>query len=127
MVEERTGNIVVQVSPRFERDQSQPERELYLFSYEVSIQNQGPIAVQLLRRHWLIQDALGRIEEVEGAGVVGKKPKIEPGQIFQYSSFCPLPTPTGSMRGYYYLVDEQGTDLKVTIPTFVLAEPTFLH
>lgn len=127
MFEQQTGSIFIRVRPRFEKDQSQPERELYLFSYEVLIENRGQAPVQLLRRHWLIKDGMGRVEEVEGDGVVGLQPRIEPGQVFQYSSFCPLPTPTGSMSGFYYLVDSGGKELKVTIPTFSLSEPTHLH
>ncbi len=75
----------------------------YFFSYTVEIHNGGEKTVQLVGRHWIITDAHGKVEEVQGAGVVGQQPTLEPGESFKYSSFCPLPTPTGTMEGSYLM------------------------
>jgi len=81
----------------------------------------------LLSRHWVIRDATGRIEEVRGPGVVGEQPVIEPGQSFEYTSGCPLPTPFGSMEGTYQLVTESGIEFDARIAEFMLREPGAIH
>jgi ApaG protein len=127
MFEQVSNQIKVEVLPSFVQDQSDPRRSIWYFSYHVKITNESETPVQLMSRHWIIIDALGRVEEVEGTGVVGLQPTIPPGQIFEYSSFCPLPTPTGTMRGSYLMTDPRGQEMKVSIPLFVLAEPGHYH
>ncbi len=95
----------------------------YLFSYRIRITNQGDGVVQLLRRHWTITDGTGRVEEVDGAGVVGETPVLRPGASFEYTSFCPLPTPFGTMRGSYLMRAEGGGDFAVEIAPFSLIAP----
>lgn len=122
-----TQQIKIEVSPSFIPDQSNPERSFYFFAYKVKITNEGDQRVQLLRRSWIIVDGTGQTEEVEGAGVVGLQPKVEAGQSFEYSSFCPLQTPTGTMRGRYLFVDATGQEFWVSVPEFILSEPSFFH
>lgn len=122
-----THSICVKVTPKYQAEQSDPGRSHYIFSYEVEIENKADFAVQLVRRHWIILDGNGRSQEVEGEGVVGEKPLLRPGQSYSYTSFCPLNTPTGSMRGAYLMVGPSGEELSVEIPLFILAEPSHYH
>ncbi len=117
----------VEVVPRFVAEQSNPDDDEYVFAYTVTIRNTGQVAAQLVSRHWIITDADGHVEEVRGAGVVGEQPLLAPGQTFQYTSGCPLPTPVGSMRGSYQCVAEDGTRFDAPIPEFVLSMPRTLH
>ena len=96
MYERSTRNIRVAVKPAFLDDQSDPDEQRYLWSYTVTIENKGPETVQLLSRYWQITDGRGQVQEVRGPGVVGAQPVIAPGQKFQYTSGCPLPTASGS-------------------------------
>jgi ApaG protein len=127
MFEATTHQIRVRVMPAYVPDQSDPDMNRYFFSYTVEIENQGPKSVQLVSRHWIITDSQGHVEEVKGPGVIGQQPTLEPGQKFEYSSFCPLPTPTGSMQGSYVMVDGKGDKLEVQIPEFLLIEPGQYH
>lgn len=122
-----TRQIRIEVAPTFEAERSDPARGLYYFSYRVRITNGGPETVQLLGRHWIISDGYGQIEEVRGDGVVGRQPTLQPGETFEYQSFCPLTTPTGSMRGTYSMVNSRGETWDVQIPLFILAEPSRFH
>jgi ApaG protein len=117
----------VDVVPRFLPKQSEPDEGRYLFAYTVTVRNTGDVAAQLLSRHWIITDADGQVEEVRGPGVVGEQPLLQPGQAFQYTSGCPLPTPVGSMHGSYQCIAEDGTAFEVPIPEFVLSAPRALH
>jgi ApaG protein len=108
----------------FLADQSQPERGHYVWAYRVAIENRGSETVQLLRRTWRITDALGRTQEVHGAGVVGEQPVLEPGESFEYTSGTPLPTPSGFMRGLYHMVvTATGEAFDAVIPAFSLDSP----
>lgn len=113
----------VQVKPAFLEEQSDPESGRYLWSYTVTIENQGEEAVQLLSRYWHITDAIGRMQEVRGPGVVGAQPVIEPGQIFEYTSGCPLPTASGAMSGRYVMRAASGEAFEAEIPPFLLESP----
>ncbi len=107
-----------------------PERSRagsWFFAYAVRIANEGSSPATLLRRHWVITDANGREEHVEGPGVVGMQPTIAPGQTHEYSSFCPLPSPLGSMRGSYQMLRPDGTLFEAAIPEFALAVPDALN
>ena len=127
MFESTTQKIKVEVHPSYVRDQSNPAQNYYYFTYRVRIVNQGENPVQLLRRHWIIKDAFGEMEEVSGDGVIGQQPTLRPGDVFEYSSFCPLATPTGSMQGTYYMRSSAGVEIAVEIPLFVLSEPNHYH
>ena len=115
------NNVDVQVKSSFIPERSDPRNGLFFYAYNVTITNSGGQPCQLLTRHWIITDALGNEEEVKGPGVVGETPKLEVGQSFNYTSFCPLKTPVGSMKGSYQMVDEQGEHFDAPIPAFALA------
>ncbi len=119
-----TRGIRVSVRPFFLEDQSQPEERRYVWAYRVRIENQGIETVRLLRRTWHITDSRGRIQHVEGSGVVGEQPQLHPGEAFEYTSGTPLETPTGFMTGAYHMViPETGENFDVQIPSFSLDSP----
>jgi ApaG protein len=120
-----TSGIRVTVESRHIAERREPGR--WFFAYQVRIANEGPLTAQLLSRHWIITDALGREEHVQGPGVVGQQPVIHPGETHEYTSFCPLPSPLGSMRGTYQMVRTDGTTFEATIPEFTLAAPESLN
>ncbi len=119
-----TENIVVRVRPTYLPQQSDPDGRRWVWAYAIEIENLRPEAVQLLARHWTITDALGRVEEVRGAGVVGEQPVIPPGGVHRYASGCPLPTSSGSMVGAYSMADAAGRVFTVAIPAFSLDSET---
>ena len=108
------------VEPQYLSEQSSPDEDLYAFAYTVTITNTGDVTAQLIARHWVIEDARGLHEEVKGLGVVGKQPLLRPGESFQYTSGTRLATPTGSMRGSYFCVAEDGERFEADIPEFAL-------
>jgi ApaG protein len=110
----------VQVTSAFAPERSDPQRQRYTFSYTITVQNTGEVAAQLISRHWIISDPAGRTEEVTGLGVVGHQPLLQPGEAFEYTSGCQLRSPTGSMRGSYFCVAEDGARFDVPIPAFTL-------
>lgn len=118
-----TRSIHVSVEPFYLAEQSEPDRDRWVFGYRVRIENSGGETVQLLNRHWRITDALGRVVEVRGEGVVGEQPRLEPGEAFQYTSGTPLPTPTGIMAGSYQMVNDDGERFDIAIPAFSLDAP----
>jgi ApaG protein len=115
--------VHIEAESLYDADRSAPQESYYFFAYRVRITNRGPRRVQLLSRRWLITDADGNTEQVEGAGVVGQQPVLDPGQSFEYTSFCPLKTPLGWMRGAYRMVTEDGEAFDADIPPFSLAVP----
>ena len=122
-----TRGVRVHVNSEYAPDRSRPARKEWFFIYTVRISNEGTETVQLLTRHWIITDDTGRVEEVRGPGVVGQQPRLEPGQSFEYSSGCPLPTSTGLMEGTYQMVSESGETFDVKIAPFTLSEPYTVH
>jgi ApaG protein len=112
----------VEVQPAFLPDQSDPAQGVFSFSYTITITNTGEVAAQLISRYWTITDAAGQIEEVNGLGVVGHQPLLEPGQSFQYTSGCRLRTPSGTMHGSYFCVAEDGKRFDVEIAPFLLED-----
>ena len=122
MRSKRTNGVRVDVETLYIAEKSVPALNQYLFGYEITITNENPEPVQLLHRHWVITDALGRVEEVKGPGVVGKQPRLNPGASFTYDSFCPLPTPFGSMRGTYKMMRDNGEFFDVDVPLFSLVQ-----
>jgi ApaG protein len=127
MYRELTQGIEVEVNPEYLPDESSPEESKFVFAYHIKITNQGESDVQLMSRHWIITDGHGEVHEVEGPGVVGQQPTLKPGESHQYSSFCPLPTPTGNMRGTFQMVNTQGAQFNVRIPLFFLRDLRSIH
>lgn len=119
--------IYVQAQSLYIEDQSFPEQDRYAFSYVILIKNLESYAVQLLRRYWLITDANGKKIEVNGEGVVGEQPIIQPNSHYQYTSGALLETPIGTMQGYYEMQSPTGILLNVTIPVFRLAIHKLIH
>lgn len=110
----------VEVEPQYLPDQSEPMQDLYGFSYTITVRNTGDVPAQLISRHWIINDASGRTEEVRGLGVVGQQPLLKPGEAFQYTSGCRLRASSGTMHGSYFCVAADGERFDVEIPLFVL-------
>ena len=121
--ERTTHGIRVSVKPAYLEDQSDPPESRYVWSYAVTIENQGGETVQLLSRYWHITDANGRVQEVRGPGVVGEQPVLEPGQAFEYASGCPLQTASGAMVGSYQFRSASGQSFEAEIPMFLLESP----
>ena len=115
-----THSIRVEVMSKYSPENSRPLQDVWVFEYTVRITNQGSETVQLLSRHWIITDALDHVEEVKGPGVIGEQPVLAPGESFKYSSWCPLKTPTGMMRGTYQMTRAGGTDFDIEIAPFAL-------
>ena len=120
MSEAVTENIRVEVLARYSPENSRPLEDVWAFQYTVRITNQGSEAVQLISRRWIITDGFDRVEEVQGPGVVGEQPVLEPGKSFKYSSWCPLKTPTGMMHGTYQMVGAKGRQFDIEIAPFAL-------
>ncbi len=118
-----TRGIRIKVNAEYSPERSQPHRNQWFFLYTIQISNEGTETAQLLSRHWIITDAMGRVEEVRGPGVVGNTPVLAPGQSFQYTSGCPLTTPFGSMHGTYQMITQAGERFDVDIAQFTLTEP----
>ena len=119
--------IRIDVETSYLREQSNPQEQRYVFSYTITIHNDGGLPATLLTRHWTITDANGTVKEVRGEGVVGEQPRLEPGQGFRYSSGAVLETPVGTMQGSYQMVDGEGRRFDAPIPLFRLAMPGILQ
>ena len=110
----------VQVKPEYLPAQSSPMEDSYVFAYTITIMNSGSVSAQLVSRHWEIEDAFGETQVVDGLGVVGHQPLLEPGQAFQYSSSARLHTAMGIMSGHYFCVAVDGHRFEVPVTPFVL-------
>jgi ApaG protein len=119
--------ISVDVETGYRDDQSDPKQDRYVFSYTITIRNDGRLPARLLTRHWLITDANGKVQEVRGDGVVGEQPYLKPGQGFRYSSAAVIETPVGAMQGSYQMVGDDGTQFDAPIAPFRLAMPGILQ
>lgn len=117
----------VRVSTQFLDEQSDKEKGPYVFAYTIEIENVGQRTAQLLSRHWIIIDAHNVVQEVKGDGVVGEQPTLRPGERFEYTSGCPLPTPVGTMKGTYTFIGEGGEQFDVPVSEFLLSMPRVLH
>ena len=115
------------VKTQFLPEQSQLPDGPFAFAYTVTVRNTGGVGAQLVARHWVITDATGHVEEVRGEGVIGKQPKLEPGETFEYSSWAMLGTSFGSMRGEYAFERSNGSRFDAVIGEFALTEPHALH
>ena len=127
MSDNQKYRINVVAVPEFVSEQSNPDNDHFVFAYTMTIRNTGSVAAQLVSRHWIITDATDEVQEVRGLGVVGHQPLLQPGESFEYTSGCALPTPVGTMRGTYQMVAEDGTHFEAEIPEFTLAVPRVLH
>jgi|SRR6185295_15425472 len=123
MSDTTTRGIRVQVESLYDPDRSSPEESYYFFAYHVRISNVGCETAQLVSRKWLITDADGNEQPVQGPGVVGEQPTLALGETFEYTSFCPLSTPVGAMRGSYRMVCKSGVEFDAEIAPFSLAAP----
>ncbi|MBN3055927.1 Co2+/Mg2+ efflux protein ApaG [Pectobacterium brasiliense] len=119
--------VCVQVQSFYVESQSEPDEERFVFAYTITVRNLGRHEVQLLGRYWLITNGNGRQTEVQGEGVVGEQPIIQPGGEFQYTSGAVIETPLGTMEGHYHMADHQGKAFQVSIPVFRLAIPSLIH
>ena len=119
--------IDVDVATRFLDDQSAPEDGRYVFAYTIRIHNRGRVPAQLLRRHWVITDANGKVQEVRGDGVIGEQPWLCPGEHFEYSSGAVLETAHGTMQGSYDMLADDGTRFDAPIAMFSLSIPRTVH
>ena len=121
------NNIEILTRPDYLPDRSDPIKSYYFFSYQIKIVNRSVETIQLLSRYWHIVDGQGRAEDVYGPGVVGKTPILKPNDLFEYTTFCPLPTPLGFMEGSYRMLDESGKEFDVPIERFQLVAPQVLN
>jgi ApaG protein len=122
-----TNGIRVEVRSTYLADRSSPRDNSYLFAYTVRISNVGSETAQLISREWIITTADGEVERVKGPGVVGEQPVLAPGASFEYTSYCPLKTPVGSMQGSYQMVTAAGEKFEAQIAPFTLAVPNALN
>ncbi|AYC99508.1 Co2+/Mg2+ efflux protein ApaG [Neorhizobium sp. NCHU2750] len=123
MYRARTRDIEVAVEPYYLEEQSSPEESRYVWGYRIVIENHSIHTVKLVHRYWHITDQNGLVDEVDGLGVVGEQPRLQPGDSYEYSSGCPLDTPSGMMFGHYDMQTEEGEVFKVDIPAFSLDSP----
>jgi ApaG protein len=127
MTESKRYEMTVCPKVTFLADQSDPDKNHFVFAYTITVTNTGSVAAQLVSRHWIITDAEHRVQEVKGQGVVGKQPVLKPGESFEYTSGTSIPTSVGTMRGTYRMVAEDGLAFEVAIPPFTLSIPRTLH
>lgn len=123
MSDTTTRGIRVQVESFYDPEQSSPQESYYFFAYQVRISNEGTETAQLLSREWIITDGNGEVQRVQGPGVVGEQPVLPPGGVYEYMSFCPLPTPVGTMHGSYRMVTPDGERFDAVIAPFGLEVP----
>ena len=121
--ESTTSGIKVQIVSKYLPEHTNPDIPRYVFAYWVTITNDSKTTIKLLDRHWEITDATGKLEIVDGEGVIGKQPTIRAGTSFSYNSFCPIETEFGVMAGYYQVKREDGHFMKIEIPKFKLISP----
>ena len=121
--EAETYGVTIRVLPEYLDDRSEPDQRQYFWRYTIEIENGADQEIQLLRRHWVITDAVGRRQEVRGDGVVGEQPYISPGDRYIYASGCPLNEPSGLMMGSFVMCRDDGEEFQVTVPAFSLDSP----
>lgn len=120
-------NTQVDVESTYVVEQSDPDEHRFVFSYTITIRNEGKVPAKLLARHWVITDADGKVQEVQGDGVVGEQPHLKPGDGFRYTSGAILETPVGSMYGTYQMVADDGNEFIADIQPFTLSMPNTIH
>ncbi len=122
-----TRGVRVHVTSEYSPERSQPAQNQWFFLYTVRISNESLETVQLVTRHWIITDGNGHVDEVRGPSVVGERPVLEPGEGFEYTSGCPLPTPFGTMHGTYQMIARTGELFDAEVAPFALSEPYTVH
>lgn len=122
-----TRGLKVIVQARYVEAQSNPEQNQWMFAYLVNIINDGDVSTQLISRTWLITNSQGEEQRVEGPGVIGEQPRLEPGESFSYTSACPLDTSVGSMHGTFSMRDDDGTTWEAEVAPFTLSTPYALN
>jgi ApaG protein len=122
-----TRGILVTVRCEYIPERSSAQGRQYAFAYTVNIANQGPVTAELKSRHWIITDSFGAVQEVRGEGVVGAQPVLRPGEEFEYTSWCVIATPSGTMRGSYQMVTREGERFDAEIAPFALTPPQLLN
>jgi ApaG protein len=127
MTDSSLNSIKVNVQTRYIEEQSNPEKNYYIFAYTITIVNQGQQPAQLLTRHWVITDSNHKVQEVKGDGVIGEQPTLKPGEQFVYTSGTMLETSVGTMKGSYQMKADDGFQFDATIEEFVLSTPRVLH
>lgn len=127
VTEALTHQFRVRVKPFFLAEHSDLEKRLFLWAYHIRITNEGDSPATLLSRHWIITNGIGFVEEIKGPGVVGKQPRIAPGETFDYTSTCPLKTQCGEMRGFYHMRSDDGDTFTIEIPAFSLFVPALAN
>jgi len=127
MTQEKRYEITVDPRASYLADESDPDKDKYVFSYTIRITNTGDVGVKLVSRHWIITDAEHKVQEVKGLGVVGQQPELKPGESFEYTSGAALPTSMGTMRGTYQMRADDGSTFDAPIPPFTLSIPRTLH
>jgi len=126
-IDKQMYNIQVDVQTQYIPEQSDPEQHRYVFSYTITIRNEGSVPAKLLTRHWIITNADGKTQEVRGEGVVGEQPHLKPGDGFRYTSGTVLETPVGSMQGSYQMLADDGVKFEAEIAPFSLSMPHTIH
>ena len=128
MNEQKSEPIIeIAVQTDYLSELSNPEERHFVFTYTITISNKGDCGARLKKRHWVITDSDGTVEEVRGLGVVGQNPVLLPGETFEYTSGCALPSSFGTMKGTYEMVTDSGVSFKADIPEFILSAPRTLH
>lgn len=123
MYQHVSHGITVQVTVEYVPQEPGRGRERFFWAYHITMINGSTVTAQLKTRHWTITDAHGRVETVNGPGVVGETPVLKPGESYSYASGCPLNTPSGTMSGHYMFATETGEALKIIVPAFSLDLP----
>lgn len=127
MTESKRYEITVSPKVTFLPEQSDPEKNHFVFAYTITVTNTGSVTAQLVSRHWIITDADHRVQEVKGIGVVGQQPLLQPGESYEYTSGASIPTPVGTMRGTYRMRADDSHEFDAVIPPFTLSVPRVLH
>jgi len=127
MDSEKIYKIDIGVETAYHAEQSSPSDDRYVFSYTITITNEGNVPAKLMTRHWVITDGNDKVQEVHGEGVIGEQPHIQPGKGFVYTSGTVMETPVGHMRGSYQMIADDGQSFDADIPLFTLSIPNILH
>ena len=127
MQRDPSDGISIDVETLYVESESDPDGDRFVFAYTITIRNVGDVAAKLLTRHWVIRDANGKVQEVQGDGVVGEQPTLRPGDAFEYTSGCPLGTPSGLMHGAYAMLTAKGERFEARVPAFSLDSPHDWH
>lgn len=126
-MDDNSCDIRIRVATNYVHEQSEPASGRYVFAYTITISNDGAVPARLISRHWVITDANGKVQEVNGDGVVGEQPHLNPGEEFRYSSGAVLETPVGAMQGLYRMEADNGANFDAPIAPFTLAVPGVLN